>query len=159
MSDQPWSTQIDSPLPGGCDVGCQSCAFRADSITRREPYNALRAKVCALGAVPFYCHQGLDGPPGEQYRDQFPPGAPRRVCQGWKQETASLAKQSWWRESLRVRRWIARIALVHIDLAIGREGSLKMEHWNVVHRAVDLLVQRRPRLGSFRKHLIDVRPD
>lgn len=77
---------------------CSSCAFRPGSVTHdKEPYNALRGLLCALGAVPFYCHDGLD------WRDHRAmvlchptvrrfivsitgiPGPTLHHCEGWKE--------------------------------------------------------------------------
>ena len=38
-------------------------------------------------------------------------------------------------------------------------GELKTSRWLVANRAVRLLIQKRIRLGTFRKHLMSVRPD
>lgn len=158
MTEEHWSTPIDEEIPGGLDVGCASCAFRRGSPTRYEPYNAIRAKICALGGVPFYCHDGFDGPPGDEYRGQFPPGAPRRVCCGWKAEVAANAKQPWWRDSRSMRQTVARIALIYVDDAINSDGELKGKNWKVVQCALNFLTNKKPKLGALRKRLMDVRP-
>jgi hypothetical protein len=159
MSEQHWSTPIDNPIPGGCNVGCGSCAFRDGSVTRHEPYNAIRAQICALGGVPFYCHRDMDGPVGDEFRGRLPPGIPYTVCEGWKSEVRRRAKLSWWRESLRMRRTIARIALLHFEGFIDSDPKRKKHHLAVFKRALHLLTKKSIRLGAFRNHLMDVRPD
>lgn len=143
--------QLPNPIPGGCNVGCGSCAYREASITRHEPYNALRALICALGGIPFYCHQGFDW---RTAKGRFPAGAPRKVCEGWKREVALKAKDPEWRKTLWFRRAIAELTVGAVEQFVSEEDpGEKKRLLRVMQRGIRKLAQKRlrVRLGARRQ--------
>jgi hypothetical protein len=74
---------------------CESCAFRLGSDAARESNNFIKSRLCALGGVPFYCHEGTDWKDPDSHvvknyaelRERGP-----RVCAGWKAETGRVAR-------------------------------------------------------------------
>jgi hypothetical protein len=92
--------------------GCDSCAFRPGSVTHdKEPYNALRGLICALGARPFHCHHlnGEDHHDDQQYLLQRLPDVRRFLQrfyaeQGWSGrilEGETLKLCAGWKEAVR----------------------------------------------------------
>lgn len=74
---------------------CETCAFRSGCVTHdKEPHNALKGEICALTAVPFFCH--YDRNHVDRHSDAVfwlrgrgfdinGETAQLRVCAGWKQ--------------------------------------------------------------------------
>lgn len=103
------------PLPGGCNIGCGSCAFRKSSPTRAEPYNAIRALLCELGGVPFYCHYDKSGRDFHHTPDDKPVLVQLRVCEGWKAAVRKRAANPEWREDRSLRKTVAGVALGAVE--------------------------------------------
>src|SRR5438105_11784385 len=87
---------------------CEGCAFSPGAAANREPYNELRAEICKLGAVPFWCHHKMNWkkPSVTEILASVREG---HICQGWKREVAKLARTGWFRdrETRRERRLLA----------------------------------------------------
>lgn len=106
---------------------CATCAFRPGSVTHdQEVYNALRGMLCALGAVPFYCHHGHNWEDANAMLAAHLCGPGLELCEGWKAAVAeNKAKHLFDDPGIRrVRRIAADRALVVIEEFIAApEGS------------------------------------
>jgi hypothetical protein len=103
------STMIEREIPGGSNTGCAGCAYRAGNQTRKEPWNVIRAQVCAEGAVPFYCHEGLanwqmeDGH-GLYTKEQL---GQMKLCAGWKAAVLKRSRNPAWRAERKTKHALA----------------------------------------------------
>jgi hypothetical protein len=78
---------------------CKSCAFKKGTEANKEPHNNLKAQLCSLGAVPFYCHESIDwrDPDSHRMRTHGELRELRRagkfqMCGGWQREVNRLAR-------------------------------------------------------------------
>jgi hypothetical protein len=127
-------------------TSCDTCAFHPGSITHdKEPYNALRGMLCALGAIPFYCHDGLDWR-NHQAMVQSEPRVRRWLvrefgihgptlhhCEGWKEAVRRYKAQHLFDDPAirRVRHLAADRALELIEQYIAApEGSTEKAELN-----------------------------
>jgi hypothetical protein len=130
---------------------CDTCAFRPGSVTHdREPQNSLRGELCALGAIPFYCHHGRDG----QVRDLGSPPMKARarrvlvqagetvICQGWRRAVAELAATGYFKDSPRVKRAYAELGLGALQIFITEEKGPKKRMASRVLKDVILELNR-----------------
>lgn len=129
--------------------GCDTCAFRAGCITHeKEPHNRLKALICALGGLPFYCHYSdagdwsstsiskLNREESMTLRRDLP------VCQGWKAEVKRLAGVGHFRKATRARRWVALHALRLVQRFIDSDNpEEKADVERDLYRALDLLAE------------------
>lgn len=114
---------------------CDTCAFRPGSVTHdAEPHNRLRGELCALGAIPFYCHHGVDG----VVRDlkDVTPDVRRLavqtgymvICQGWRRAVKELAAEGYFKDSPRVKRAYAELGIGALQIFTGSEQGEK-KNW------------------------------
>lgn len=126
---------------------CSTCAFRAGCVTATEPYNVLRSEICALGAVPFACHHGLDWTRHISVIrgvavDLSGKSQKAQMCAGWKERVRQLAAEGRFRDPdiRQVLRLTAQRALRVIDRAIAaEENPHKAEYWLELGLLVELL--------------------
>lgn len=99
-------------MPTADKSSCDTCAF-GNAGAGTEPYNQIRAEVCAAGAVPFWCHRNFDWKAGTP-----PPGAQLKICRGWQARVAQLNRQGRYadRERRGIRYWIAHNTLIWIEV-------------------------------------------
>lgn len=137
--------KIREPLPGGCDVGCESCAFRLASETRREPYNTMKATLCDLGGVPFYCHYDKAG--HDFHADEAKPVVEQlKVCEGWKQAMRKRSKDSRWMEGRTLRKSLAQLALGALELLVDNEDAQdRKTKLRTIRIVIEMLVLKKPR--------------
>jgi|ERR1700732_1421592 len=137
--------KIREPLPGGCDIGCDTCAFRAGSDTRREPYNAMKATLCELGGVPFYCHLDRAGVDFHASEDK-PPASQLRICEGWKKAMRVVAQNPVWRKNRSLRKAFAEIGIGALERLVDNDDPEdRARHMKTVGMAVRALVLKKPR--------------
>lgn len=97
---------------------CEECAFKPGAAANKESYNSLRGQVCALGAVPFFCHHNLNWQEdqrlwvGEKMKENCRAAG---ICQGWKQRVAELHKRGFFGEFREIRRAVALACLQLIE--------------------------------------------
>jgi hypothetical protein len=138
-----------SPLPGGRNIGCDTCAFRAASVTRQEPYNAMKATLCDLGGVPFYCHHDKDGNDFHAATDK-PPMSQLRICQGWAAQMRERAADPAWRKDRSLRKAFAQMALGALELLVDNDSKEdRARHLRTIRTAIEMLVLKRPRKMKF----------
>ena len=97
---------------------CEGCAFKPGADANREPYNNLRGQVCALGAIPFYCHHNVNWEENQKLwvGDTLKQNCRTAgICQGWKSRVAELHKRGFFGEFREIRRIIAQQCLSLIE--------------------------------------------
>lgn len=95
---------------------CEDCAFKRGGAANKEKYNKLRAEVCALGAVPFFCHHEVDWEnrnwtPAQEKQNCRIAGS----CAGWRMRVRELKAKGWFNEFRSIRQAFAKIWLRLID--------------------------------------------
>lgn len=106
---------------------CDECAFSKQGAGL-EPYNALRAKVCALGPLPFGCHHGLDWQSSKLWTFTEQRENLRRsgMCEGWRREVRELNAKGWFKTPYQViRQAIAKQALQLIEIFVREENPVE----------------------------------
>lgn len=132
-------------VPGGCDIGCSSCAFRAGSETRGEFANVVKATLCELGGVPFYCHYSKAGEDFHASKAK-PPVQELRICEGWKARMQELKRDPQWTKRRRIRKAFAELALGALERLSGNENDEERRMaLKTIERAIHALVLRPPR--------------
>lgn len=106
---------------------CDTCAFRTGAAAHSEVYNRLRAQICAITGVPFWCHHGFDWKTKSKYitRAEFRERG-MRICQGWRDEVRKHVKPGL-EGALRrlIRRSKGEAILRMIERFIGLSGKSK----------------------------------
>lgn len=115
-------SKVDREIPGGCNVGCGSCAFRAGSETRFEPIPVLESEFCVLGGVPFFCHYDKAGRDFHASDDK-PKGVDLVVCEGWKAAVREASRDPRWHNRRHLRRAYAEIGLDSLKLLTAEEDA------------------------------------
>lgn len=109
------SNQQESP--------CKGCALKEGAAANCEPANNIKAQLCVLGAIPFYCHENLDWQNPEAHKakraDVKMLGV--GICQGWKREVAELAKTGYYRDRGDSKKDLAAIGIVNLAKFIESE--------------------------------------
>lgn len=130
---------------------CRTCAFRPGCTTHEdEPHNRLKAMICELAAVPFYCHQGTDwrnhnlhGLEAEQamaLRRTMP------VCEGWRQAVGrSAAEGRYPKDMAGLRRLIGVRALQLLAEFLHGEEAVKEAAKINLERVLQMLARVAPR--------------
>jgi len=100
---------------------CDTCAFRQGCETHdSEPYNRLKAMICAKAGIPFFCHHGFEWQDTQifEINRRFVTiggsGTPQHVCAGWKRQVAKFKEDGWFPrdpEQRRVQLQVGRAAL------------------------------------------------
>lgn len=126
---------------------CDTCAF-GNSGAAKEANNALKGKICALGAIPFWCHHGKDGTEYDWQNSKLGPyeleQSNRKICAGWQAEVAKLKRRGFFDEFRAIRRAAARVAFRSLEIFIDKTVSLhKKERARVMlERCLKFLVKR-----------------
>lgn len=129
-------------IPGGCNIGCGTCAFREASDTRGEPYNVMKATLCQLGGVPFYCHYSKDGEDFHASKSK-PPVEQLQVCEGWKAAMREIKDDPRFNRSLRIRKAFAELGLGALEQLVDCDDEAKRKHaLKVIGQVVERLVLR-----------------
>lgn len=103
---------------------CETCAFRPGSEAARESNNYIKSRLCALGGVPFYCHEGTDWKdPASHVVKNYAELRARgiRVCAGWKAETGRLARAGHFVKGRLFKRAFAIIGLESLIIYLSKE--------------------------------------
>ena len=102
---------------------CGTCAYTCGSAANREPHNNLKAQICVLGGIPFYCHKGSD-----KWKDPKNHGIISKVrfkelnlpiCQGWVRRVRALAKVGYYKKNPTTRKIIAQIAAESLEIFVS----------------------------------------
>lgn len=123
---------------------CQQCAFSKQGAGK-EPYNSLRARVCALGPVPFFCHHGLDWKDQKNWVGPILTQNCRQsgICEGWRAEVRRLAAKGWYGEFRIIKQLIAKHCLKLIDVfADEQDQTKKPEHVKKLQRMLKFLAKK-----------------
>jgi hypothetical protein len=133
-------TKIASEIPGGCNVGCVTCAFRSGSETRFEPVPVLESQLCVLGGLPFYCHYDRNGV--DFHASEEKPGRlDLVVCEGWKREIREASRDPRWRRRRLLRKAYAQIGLDSLKiLTSAEEATERKEALRKIGQAIEYLV-------------------
>lgn len=109
---------------------CNECAFSKNGAGK-EPYNSLRATVCALGAIPFGCHHGTNWENSNTWTPEQIKAALREhgMCQGWKARVQELNGKGWYGEYREIRRIIAAQLLKLIDAFVSEKDRKDKEKY------------------------------
>lgn len=129
------------------DSPCEGCALTKGAAANREPDNNLKAQLCVLGALPFYCHAGFD------WKDPAAHTASRRdarlrgikICAGWKREVGSLAKTGYYKDRAPLKKEFAAIGITNLAafLEAERGSQEKKDACEVLGAVVRELNQQR----------------
>ncbi len=124
---------------------CEGCAFSEGAAANQEPYNALRAQVCALGGIPFYCHHDMDWLGSGKRTFTREEARQLKMCGGWQREVNRLAKSGYFkRASHFIMRGLAMAALDSIEIFVSTTDRDDKEHERkVIDRALARLVNLR----------------
>lgn len=140
-----------------CINPCDGCAFTKGSEANREPYNALKAQLCLLGGLPFYCHHNLDWRKAETHEKK-----PRRVvremdiCGGWKREVAALARAGYFKTHRLIKRAYAQIGLGALEtFASETDKREKATAKKALRGVIEALVKERDQSERGVAHEID----
>lgn len=100
-----------------CEKPCEGCAFTPGAEANREPQNNLRAQLCLLGGIPFYCHHDDEGNLRDlsdihpsQRRAEIQAGR-LRICAGWRREVAAASAAGYYRTNRDAKRAYAVFGL------------------------------------------------
>lgn len=102
---------------------CDGCAYADGAAANLEPDNRLKALVCALTGVPFWCHHGMNWQttPKHLSRAEFQ-ALNLHICEGWRREVSKRIKPGLAGKRRRlIRRWKGEAALMLIDEFIALE--------------------------------------
>lgn len=105
---------------------CEGCALKTGAAANCEPANNIKAQLCVLGAIPFYCHEKLDWQNPEAHKakraDVKVLGV--GICQGWKREVAELAKTGYYKDRGDCKQDMAAIGIANLAKFIeSKRGS------------------------------------
>lgn len=111
------------------NIQCDGCAFKPGGEANKEPYNSLRAHVCALGPIPFYCHHDVDwraqhGWSASQVREQCRVAG---VCGGWTAEVQRLHARGFYNNFRVIRQAVAKQCLMAIELFTNDTNTPKQK--------------------------------
>lgn len=123
---------------------CDECAFSKKGAGT-EPYNALRARVCSLGPLPFGCHHGTDWHGSSTWSAEKTAQTLRTVgiCEGWRSEVRRLNAKGWFGKYRVIRRAVAKQALFCIEVFNSSEpGPVKKKYLRALKRMVKFLAEK-----------------
>jgi hypothetical protein len=90
-----------------------------------EPHNHLRAMLCVLGAIPFWCHENIrwrrKGSNIVTPKDLRNEGI--QICAGWKREVARLAGAGYYKDHPDVTRFLAELGLGMLAILCSDESG------------------------------------
>lgn len=127
------------------NIQCEGCAFKPGADANKEPYNSIRAQVCALGPIPFYCHHDVDwkaqhGWNAAQLRESCRVAG---VCGGWTAEVRRLHGRGFYGEFRAIRQAVAKQCLFAIELFTSSEdGPKKSEVRRTLFKMVRFLTSK-----------------
>lgn len=133
---------------------CVGCAFLPGAAANREPHNFLKCQLAALGGFPFYCHDGQDWRDPESHRTATRSEIRRRgirICAGWKEAVAKLAREGHFNEGRLLKRCFAIAGLEALDgfIHAGDDAEFKAESLATLKRVLTSL-NRSARLSRAR---------
>jgi hypothetical protein len=139
--DVPICRGADDARPDDCDecwgknhttqetihLPCTGCALTDGAAANCEPENNLKAMLCVLGGVPFYCHVGMDWQTDESHkrtrRQAISLGIRPPVCAGWKREVAALARTGYYRDRAPLKREFAILGLANLQTYVDASAD------------------------------------
>jgi hypothetical protein len=123
---------------------CEGCAFTEGAAANLEPDNALRGRLAVLGAIPFYCHEGVDWQNPESHKRTNCEIRDQNVCAGWKREVGELAKTGWYKRDGKMAKGfaIAGLGALEIFLNSDDESDDKADANDVLQRVCATLGRR-----------------
>src|SRR5687768_13908566 len=99
-----------------CSKPCEGCAFTEGSEANREPYNALKAQLCILGGLPFYCHHDMDWRNPDAHKKKSRQAVRQmEICAGWKREVAALARAGYFKANRLIKRAYGELGLCAVE--------------------------------------------
>lgn len=131
-----------------CQTPCEGCALTPGAAANLEPNNYLKALICVLGPVPFWCHDGQDWANPDNHKPMTAADFRERgfrVCAGWKREVARLAATGYYKENPEVTKAIAMLASGQLETLLGSDNAEDKEE------AAGMLEAMMKRLGDKRQ--------
>lgn len=141
---------------------CATCALTEGSQAHREPHNNLRAQLCVMGAIPFYCHHDAAGNlrdladmPRAMAAAEIRAGR-LRICEGWRRETKALALSGYFARAAELKRAFAQLGLGALQIFTASDDPKEKRRASKTLRDVLLTLwksrgyQVRERKGSRR---------
>src|SRR6266403_525908 len=106
---------------------CDECAFKPGAVANKEPYNSLRAEVCALSGRPFFCHHSVDWKNQHSWNNEREKCRTAGSCAGWRGRIQELQKKGWFTDKSKAatRRWVGEYILAQIEEFISTTGREK----------------------------------
>lgn len=113
---------------------CEGCAYTRGAAANTEPQNNIKAQLCLLGGIAFWCHHAVDG----SIQDLSDVKSPMKlregvqsgritICQGWRRETRRLAETGWFSRGLRLKRVIAKLGIGALQIFISTDDKERKE--------------------------------
>lgn len=104
---------------------CSGCALTPGAAANLEPENHLTARICVLGAMPFWCHDQVDWQRpmtnAEKRIEVRANNAP--ICQGWKREVGKMHERGYYRTHRDARRAFALLALNQLQILQSKKAK------------------------------------
>lgn len=134
-----------------CEKRCDGCAFTKGSDANLEPDNFLKGIICQLTPMPFYCHETFDwkNPELDSIQDIKDLPKSKRICQGWKESVAELAKTGYFKENPKSTKIYGKFALSLLHKILGMEECQEKELlWQQFRETLSALRQKRRRFEN-----------
>jgi hypothetical protein len=130
-----------------CLQPCDGCVFTNGTAANLEPYNALKAVLCSLGGVPFYCHHNVKWRQPEAHRKRSRSEIRKMdVCAGWKREISELAATGYFKSHRLIKRAHAELGLGALETFAGKLSKRrKAMAKKTLHGVIHALVKERDR--------------
>lgn len=103
---------------------CESCAFTEGSAANLEPKNNIKAQVCVMAGLPFYCHHGQDwqAPDASRRRSAAEMRAEGfETCAGWKREVCGLAAEGYFKKRRTMKKIFGELALGALEIWTSKD--------------------------------------
>lgn len=120
---------------------CMDCAFKEGGAANKEAYNRLRGEVCALGAIPFFCHHSIDWQSQHSWTSEEKRQACRTsgACGGWVARVNVLRAKGFYDQYRVIRQAVAKQALFGIDLLCDATDKKRKKVLSTLRRMMRFL--------------------
>lgn len=133
---------------------CQECAFKPGAAAYLEPYNQLRARVCAQAGLPFFCHRKVPWRAQRSWSaaDRRANARAAGICEGWVARVRELNAAGHYSRYRLLRRAVARELLDTLELWLPRQRPPKKIALEFTHGFSSLVISSdspAPELGKI----------
>lgn len=107
---------------------CDGCALTSGACANQEPYNHLRARICARAGIPFYCHDTklADWRSPVEFKVAILKHQPIPICQGWTREVRQLVAAGHFKkpEVREVLKQVGTMALLALEKFVNTDRDV-----------------------------------